>query len=98
MNPEVKRLKGIPLTVADEEYLEAKRAFPKWSFTMDKQAVVVAKVGKTKMDRLQQIWNNSYPSSQWSWSKAKTKAEDFTDKAKKQGFKDKDIKLFLSLC
>ena len=96
MNPEVKKLKGIPLTVEDEEYLEAKKAFPNWKFTADHNAVVLAKLTKRKADRLQQIWNNSYPSSAFGWSKAKTKEDDFREKAKAEGFKERDIKLFLS--
>jgi hypothetical protein len=47
--------------------------------------------GVKKADRLQQIWNMSYPHHK------KTREEDFRERAKGEGFTDKQIEAFLKL-
>ena len=47
--------------------------------------------GVKRADRLQQIWNMSYPHYN------KTKEQEFRDRAKEEGFTDKQIDFFLKL-
>jgi hypothetical protein len=69
---------------------------------MDKQDKVVELVGRNKMDELQKIWNRSYPrfcSIPYGeeYPKNHTKEEVFKEDAKRNGFTNKEIDLFLSL-
>jgi hypothetical protein len=47
--------------------------------------------GVKKADRLQQIWNMSYPHYK------KKREEDFREKAKAEGYTDEQIEFFLKL-
>jgi len=59
-------------------------------------------VGRKKAEKLQGIWNNTYP--QYcsipygeEYPRQHTKEEVFKYKAQKEGFKDSEINLFLNL-
>lgn len=52
---------------------------------------------RAKAERLQRIWQNSYPKPKFGWNKEKTKEEVFKEKAKAEKFSDKVIKAFLEL-
>jgi hypothetical protein len=47
--------------------------------------------GVKRADRLQQIWNSSFPHYK------KSREEDFREKAKAEGYIDKQIEFFLNL-
>jgi len=53
--------------------------------------------GISKADRLQHIWNNSYPHSTSNIFRPITKEQDFMDKAKNEGFSKRQIEAFLKL-
>jgi hypothetical protein len=63
----------------------------------EKQEAFIRVVGGVKRaDRLQQIWNNSYPHGTELCGYA-SREQDFRNKAKEEGFSDRQIDLFLQL-
>lgn len=69
----------------------------------NRQAAFVRLVGgQERADRLQWIWNNSYPSGTeydrifWP-GRYRTKEQVFRLKARREGFKDNEISSFLEL-
>lgn len=69
----------------------------------ERQAAFVRLVGRhARAERLQRIWNNSYPSGtaydRIFWPECyKSKEEVFRIKARREGFKDNEISSFLEL-
>ena len=55
------------------------------------------KLGRRKADELQRIWNNSYPKATSNIFVTKSKQQVFEETAKSQGFKKKEIDMFLKL-
>lgn len=53
--------------------------------------------GVRRADRLQEIWNMSYPKSNSGMMKGQTKVEVFRESAKAEGFTDRQIDAFLAL-
>jgi len=53
--------------------------------------------GVRRADRLQEIWNMSYPKGNCGMMKGQTKEEVFREHAKAEGFTDKQIDAFLAL-
>ena len=50
-----------------------------------------------RADRLQQIWNMSYPKGNCGMMKGQSKEEVFRENAKKEGFTDQQVNRFLDL-
>jgi len=69
----------------------------------ERQAAFVGLVGRhARAERLQRIWNNSYPSGTaydriFSPGRYRTKEQVFRLKARREGFKDNEISSFLEL-
>ena len=53
--------------------------------------------GVKRADRMQQIWNMSYPQGNCGLLKGKSKEEVFREKAKAEGFTDIQVNRFLDL-
>ena len=65
----------------------------------EKTEKFIRKVGLERADRLQEIMNNSYPRTIWNFGWRELSTEDvFREKAKREGFTDKEIDMFLELC
>jgi hypothetical protein len=65
----------------------------------DDEQRFVKKYGKTKADRMQRVWQNSYPTSIYGGTVPKRldKKEVFAINAKKEGFSRAMIEAFLKL-
>jgi hypothetical protein len=65
----------------------------------DDEQRFLKKFGKSKCDRLQRVWDNSYPTSIWGGTVPKRldKKDVFAINAKKEGFSKAMIEAFLKL-
>lgn len=63
----------------------------------ERQERFISRLGRTRANKLQQIWNESSPHSTYDIFKPISKIDDFRIKAKKEGFTDSEIKMFLEL-
>jgi len=60
-------------------------------------AFVVLVGGRQRADLLERIYRDSFPTDDWAGTSGRTREQNFTFEAQREGFKDEEISAFLKL-